>query len=521
MLGANANPSREGQAVRAIGLVKRFGPRAVLSDVDLTVENRQVHALLGANGSGKSTLVKILSGYYSRDAGNVVIGGVEVDAEARVADVAKLGVRTVHQDLGLVNGVSVLENVAAGLGFVNGRFGLIDWRATRGRVVRALSLVGLDDLDPDDLVDRLPTWQRVAVACARALYDGLENVRLLILDEITAALPPGEVRLVLDLVRRIKKLGAGILYVTHRFEEVIEITDQITVLRDGKVLVQARTAATTVRQLVEWVSGDASLGEERVPEKREYGPPVLRLDALSTGRLKDISLTLRAGEVCGVIGRAGCGKSALGRAIFGQEKVTSGAITLLGEPYAVRHPKDAIRLGVAYVPQDRQRSGVLPFATVSENFTIAKLDHVARHGFLSAHREREVVSDLIRRHAVVPPDGEAWIQNLSGGNQQKIIVGRWDLTDARLYILDEPTEGVDVAARAGIYRYIRDRAARGAAVLVLSSSLEEIAELCDRAVCLADGRLVDALEGGDLTVRNMEHLLVGELDVAPSDATAL
>ncbi|TJV46034.1 MAG: sugar ABC transporter ATP-binding protein [Mesorhizobium sp.] len=503
---------RNQPAARAAGLVKQFGPRAVLDDVDLTVEHYQIHALIGANGSGKSTLAKIIAGYYRRDAGTLFIAGSEVPPHAGVADVEALGVRVVHQDLGLFDGISVLENVAVGGGYMRTRLGLIDWRATRDRVVEALAKVGLDSLDPDEQVDVLPTWQRVAVACARALYDELDVVRLLILDEITAALPPSEVRLVLDLVRRLQGLGAGILYVTHRFEEVMEVADRITVLRDGRLLANAATADVSVRQLVEWVSGDNAPNGNKGGRNAKAGAPVLELRALSTKRLKDVSLELRQGEICGVIGRAGCGKSALGRTIFGQEKLLSGAMLLAGERLQPRHPRDAIQRGVAYVPQDRQRAGILPGATLRENLTITNLSKVARGWLLSPDLERNVANELIDRHVVVPRDSEEWIQNLSGGNQQKIVVGRWDLTDNLVFVLDEPTEGVDAAARAGIYAFIRERAAAGAAVLVLSSSLEEIVDVCDRAICLTDGRATHTIEGDALNVRNMEHLLVNELE---------
>ncbi|MPR05546.1 sugar ABC transporter ATP-binding protein [Microvirga tunisiensis] len=508
---AHNSAARNTPAAKATGLVKQFGPRAVLADVDLTVEHYQVHALIGANGSGKSTLAKIMAGYYQRDAGQLVIAGSEVPTDAGVASTEALGVRVVHQDLGLFDGISVLENVAAGGGYIRTRLGLIDWPATRQRVAEALARVGLDNLDPDNHVDDLPTWQRVAVACARALYDGLDVVRLLILDEITAALPPSEVRLVLDLVRRLQLLGAGILYVTHRFEEVMEVTDRITVLRDGKLLVNVRTADVTVRQLVEWVSGD-QVSRANASGRKATGAPVLELRGISTERLKNVSLELRQGDICGVIGRAACGKSALGRTIFGQEKILSGSMLLAGQPLLPRNPRDAIRRGVAYVPQDRQRAGILPGATLRENFTITNLGRVMHGRLLSSGLERKVAAELIDRHAVVPRDSEEWIQNLSGGNQQKIVVGRWDLTDNLVFVLDEPTEGVDAAARASIYAFIRERAAAGAAVLVLSSSLEEIADVCDRAICLTDGRMTHSVEGDALTVRNMEHLLVSELE---------
>lgn len=504
-------------AAQAIGIVKRFGSREVLSDVHLTVERGQVHALIGSNGSGKSTLVKILTGYYPRDNGALLIGDATVPQSAGVADSLALGVRVVHQDLGLIDGVSVLENVAAGRGYVTGRFGQIDWRATQRRVEAALDKVGLG-LGAYDAVENLPTWQRVTIACARALYDGLDRVRLLVLDEITAALPPGEVRLVLDLIRRLQSLGAGILYVTHRFEEVMEVAGRVSVLRDGKVLLSVPTEEITVRQLIEYVSGDTMPGAARALDGRTFGKPVLEMRGLCTGRLRDIDLTVRAGEVCGVIGRAGCGKSALGRTIIGQERVTAGSIMLDGTPLRARHPRDAIRRGVAYVPQDRLRAGVLPGASIRENFTIVNLAAVSRRGVISADRERAVADDLIGRFGVVPREREELVQNLSGGNQQKIVFGRWALTGNRLFVLDEPTEGVDVAARAGIYQFIRQCADAGAAVLVLSASLEEIVEICDRAVLLTDGAVTDEVADDALSVRHMEHLLMSGAEdiVSPS-----
>ncbi len=503
-------------AVVAIGIVKHFGPRAVLSNVDITVMRSQVHALIGANGSGKSTLSKIIAGFYRRDGGHISISGNAVPVNAGVAGTEAYGVRVVHQDLGLIDGVSVLENIAVGKGYTRTRVGTIDWGATNRRARAALAMVGLEGLDPAAAVDKLATWQRVAVACARALFDGLERVRLLILDEITAALPPGEVRLVLDLVRRLKELGAGILYVTHRFEEVMDVTDHITVLRDGKLLVSVPTSQTTTRQLVEWVSGDKVPEVDAVRTRIVSDVAVLEIDRLTTSRLKNVSLAISKGEICGVIGRAGCGRSALGRTLFGKERIVSGSLTLSGQRFTPHHPRDAIIRGVAYVPQDRQRAGILPGASVRENFTITNLSKITRGGRISGGRERGLVAQLIRHHNVIPADSEASIHNLSGGNQQKIVVGRWDLTDNILFVLDEPTEGVDAAARASIYNHIRACAAGGAAVLLLSSSLEEIADVCTRAICLTDGRITHEIEGDALNVRNMEHLLVGQIsDFSP------
>lgn len=494
-------------AARVVGLTKRFGARVVLSGVDLTVAHGQVHALLGANGAGKSSLVKILAGYYTRDGGEVFIGDAAAPASAGVSQMAALGVRVVHQDLGLIDGLSILENVAAGDGYVRGRGGLIDWRATARRVSEALAFVGLR-LNPHTGVEGLPTWQRVAVACARALYDGLDVVRLLILDEVTAALPPGEVVLILEVVRRLQALGAGIVYVTHRFEEVIKIADRVTVLRNGEVHESRPIAGLTAAALVESVAGHTVGGARRVAGGARRAATVLELRSVSTARLRDISLSLRAGEICGVVGRAGCGRSALGRVVFGQERILAGTMLLNGAPLRVGSAKAAIDRGVAYVPQDRQRAGIFPGASVRENLNIANLAAVSRRGFVSGRRERRVARELVAAYGIVPDDIEERIENLSGGNQQKAVVGRWGQRRNVLFVLDEPTEGVDAGAREGIYRFIRMNAEAGAAVLLLSSSIEEIVETCDRALLLRDGGIADEIAGERLSVGEVEHLVM-------------
>ena len=494
-------------AARIEGLCKRFGLRDILTEISLTVERGQVHALLGANGAGKSSIVKILAGYYSRDAGRLTVGGRDAPPSAGVRQMSALGVRVVHQDLGLVDGLSVLENVAVAGGYVHSRLGTIDWQATRARVAAALAMVGLQ-LAPDTEIQGLPTWQRVAVACARALYDGLDVVRLLILDEVTAALPPGEVALILDIVRRLRALGAGILYVTHRFEEVIEAADWVSVLRNGRVFQSQPLGAMTATDLVESVVGHSIVSARRTGAALAFGRPILTLEQVSTERLRVISLTLRAGEICGVIGRTGCGRSALGRTVFGQERITAGTMSIDGELLQRGGAKAAMARGIAYVPQDRQRSGVLPQASVRENLSIAHLGAVSVGGLLRGAAERRLATALVTLYGVQPANPEEDIGNLSGGNQQKVVVGRWAARDNKLFVFDEPTEGVDAGARAGIYRFIRERAAAGAAVLLLSSSIEEIVETCDRALLMRDGAIGEEIAAEDLSVKHIEQRLI-------------
>jgi ribose transport system ATP-binding protein len=495
-------------AARIQRISKRFGPREILSDVSFTVERGQVHALLGATGAGKSSMVKILAGYYAWDQGAIEIGGVRAPPHADVAQMTALGVRVVHQDLGLFDGLSVLENVAAaGRGYARGWLGRVNWRSTGERVKAALSLVGLRlDLGLD--VAALPIWQRVGVACARALYDGLEIVKLLILDEVTAALPPGEVMLILDIVRRLQARGAGVVYVTHRFEEVIEVADWVSVLRNGRMHESRAIAGVTSAYLVDSVAGHQISPSARPILKRDVGRPVLEMRSVSSPRVRNVSFALRAGEICGVAGRAGCGRSSLGRLAFGQERILAGEILLDGAPLHGGSTGDVIRRGVAYVPQDRQRAGVLPGASVRENVTIANLAKVSRFGVINGPRERRVASELVARYGVLPPDIDESIDNLSGGNQQKAILARWDLDPIRLFVLDEPTEGVDAGARQSIYRFIREAADSGAAVLLLSSSVEEIVEICDRALLMRDGELADEVGGDQMSVKSLEHLVM-------------
>ena len=340
------------------------------------------------------------------------------------------------------DGLSVLENVAAaGRGYARGWLGRIDWRTTRQRANAALGLIGLRlDLDAD--VANVPIWQRVGVACARALYDGLEIVSLLILDEVTAALPPGEVALILGIVRRLQARGAGVIYVTHRFEEVIEVADWVSVLRNGRMHELRAIAGVTSAYLVDSVAGHQIFPGARRILQRSLGRPILEMCSVSSARTRNVSFAIHAGEICGVAGRAGCGRSALGRLAFGQERIL-GQVLLDGAPLRRGATRDIIRRGVAYVPQDRQRAGVVPGASVRENVTIANLAKVSRFGVIGAPGERRVASELVARYGVLPPDIDEFIGNLSGGNQQKAIVARWGLDPIRLFILDEPTQGVD------------------------------------------------------------------------------
>lgn len=489
------------------GASMRFGPRLVLDHVDLTVRAGEVHALVGANGSGKSTFVKIVCGnHVPTSLAEFSLAGTPVPMPASVAGMQSRGVRVVHQELGLVEELSILENIALSRHYYRGPGGRIDWRATRQAAADALQVVGLPH-DPDTPVARLAAWERVAVVLARAMYGRLDQVRLLVLDEITAALPSEEVGRVIEITGRLKERGAGVLYITHRFEEVFAIADQVTVLRDGQVVRQGPREGLSPPQLVALVAGER-VEQARTSRALDGSRPGLELRKASNDRLQDVSLSVAAGEIVGVIGRAGCGRSALGRAVFGLEPLQSGGLLVAGRALRSGRPWRALRSGVAYVGQDRGRAGSIHGASVEENLTIVSLRAVSASGWISRRRERALAGSLIDRSQVVPPDPFALIETLSGGNQQKIVVGRWLPRQPTVLVLDEPTEGVDVGARHAIYTTVRDLAAAGTAVLVLSSNTEELVQLCDRVLFFAGGRVATTLTGDQLAIEAIENLLL-------------
>jgi ribose transport system ATP-binding protein len=496
-------------ALQVDGLVKRFGDAVVLDGVSLTVDAGEVHALVGSNGSGKSTLVKLLTGVYTpTDVAGVRVGGVEAALPAGRGLLRRLGVRVVHQSLALVDDLTVAENVALGTGYVTGRAGAISWRRSNADVTATLERLGLEVLATDRVGD-LAAWQRVGVAVARAFHGALGTARLILLDEVTAAMPREEVTRLFDLIRRLTADDVGVLYVTHRFEEVFAIAQRATVLRDGRVAETRPVGELSQEGLVEALTGAGPHPATVLPDDAEPAPEtgdvVVRASGLRARALRDVDLEVHGGEIVGVTGRAGCGKSELGRVLYGLQPLTSGSVVYAG--YAGRlDPRNLVRGGVAYVPQDRRRHALLTGASTRENLTLAWLRSLGRPWWLDRPAERRAAREAVERYDVTPDDPERVIDTLSGGNQQKVVMSRWLTRDPRVVLLDEPTEGVDVPSRREIYSFVRACAARGAAVLVLSSSAEEIVELCHRAVVLDEGRIVARLDGDDLDVAGLSHV---------------
>ncbi|MBO0750905.1 MAG: sugar ABC transporter ATP-binding protein, partial [Bradyrhizobiaceae bacterium] len=428
-------------SVRAIE--KSFPGVRALSGVSFDVARAEVHALLGENGAGKSTLIKIVSGVFPPDRGEVMVDGRPVDL-ARPHDARRAGIATIYQELLLFPELTVAENVFIGHA-PRTRIGRIDWRVMREKTRDLLASLEIHDLEVDRIVGTLSVGNRQRVEILRALS---QDARILIMDEPTAALTEYDVKRLFDIVRRLKARGVAVIYISHRLDEIFAIADRVTVLRDGAHVATKSVAETDSAELVHLMVGrriESLFPKVAVP----IGAPVLEVRNLERRPLtRKVSLTVRAGEIVGLAGLVGSGRSELAQTIFGVTPAESGEIRIAGESVEIRSPARARALGVAYVPEDRGTQGLVRSMTVRENFSLAALGKVAFGGFIDRAFERKLADDGVRRLSVRTSSLEQVAGKLSGGNQQKIVLGKWLANQPKLLILDEPTRGIDVGAKA-------------------------------------------------------------------------
>ena len=495
-------------ALRTTGLSKTFAGTTVLREAHLEVRRGEVHALLGGNGSGKSTLIKLLAGVYHADPG----GRIEVQGVAATADewspsmARSAGLHFVHQDPAVFGALTVAENLAIGRGFAQGAGGRIDWPATRRRTAQVLERFSLD-VSPDTPVAALRPADRTMLAIARALQDqeGAHD-GVLVLDEPTASLPVWEVDILLAALRKYAAAGQTIVYVSHRLSEVLELADRVTVLRDGEQVTTRDAADLTEEQLVELIAGRAL---DRVFPERQgtmSDEVVLSVRGLVAGPLRGVDLDLHRGEILGVAGLLGSGRSALLRALFADLPVTSGEIRLNGVSYRPSRPAAAMKAGVAMVPEDRGAEGLFASRSVRENLSAAVVSRYWSRARLQHRREHADARHLVDTYNVRPATDQAIAGTLSGGNQQKTVLARWLRRDPLVLLLDEPTQGVDVQARAEIYEHVQRAVAAGTAVLLVTSDFEELAHMADRAVVLREGRVAAEVHGADLEPHRLTEL---------------
>jgi ribose transport system ATP-binding protein len=475
------------------GLSKRFGGTLALDDVSLTLRPGEIHALVGENGAGKSTLIKVLAGVYKPDNGRIEVGGHLVHPH-----LANPAIAFVHQDLGLVDELTVGENIAFLLGWPK-RLSFIDWKQVARRAKDAYARMGLTPPKPDSPVGIMSTAEKALLAIVRALA---ANASALVLDEATAPLPGPDVEELFKALRKLRESGTGILYVTHRLGEVFAIADEVTVLRGGKKVDEGSTSAFTLESLVAAMLG-RDVGEKRaspMAAQPATEAPIVTVSGLVIDGKPPVSFDVYSGEILGLVGLRGAGHEHIGRAMAGADPCDRGEVSVCGDvigPSA--HLRSRVFRGIGLLPADRQRESAFFGLSVVENLFPVGSNSSGMTHWISHRHERMAATELIEEYAIRPPRGELLMDQLSGGNQQKVCVARLLARAHKLMVLEEPTAGVDVGARVEIHEYIREEARGGTGVIVILSDFEEVATLCTRALVIVNGAVAAEVGADEMT----------------------
>lgn len=486
------------------GISKRFPGVVALADVDFDVHPGEVHALVGENGAGKSTLMKIVAGVYTRDEGEVFLKGRSVAfTTPRQAQAA--GITTIYQELNLIPQLSITENIFLGSELTRGGGALLDWPEMHEQARLLLSKLHLN-VDPRRPVGMLGVAQQQMVEVAKALHHRSD---LIIMDEPTSALSVREIADLFAIIEELKASGVSIVYISHHLEENFEISDRVTVLRDGRHVTTSPTDTLNLDMLIRLMVG-RDLSEKFPKEIIPRGAEVLRVEGLNQGnRLRDISFTAYAGEVLGIAGLVGAGRTELVRALFGADSIDSGVIYVDGKPVTIHSPRDAIRHGIALLTEDRKQQGLFLKMTMRDNITMAVLRTLNKGPFTNRPKESALASQYIDAIAIKTAGQNQIVMNLSGGNQQKVVLSKWLATAPRVLIFDEPTRGIDVGAKVEIYRQINDLARQGVAILMVSSELPEILGMSDRVMVISGGRVAGMMSREDATEEKIMEYATG------------
>jgi rhamnose transport system ATP-binding protein len=489
--------------LRLHDVAKAFSGIQALGGVSFDLLRGEVHALVGENGAGKSTLIKIVAGAYVPDSGGIEIDGTTYDALSP-DEAARLGVRVVYQDFNLVPELSVAENIFLGAQ-PTGRFGLLETTARRRRAAAVLERLGTH-LEPDRLVKHLTVGEQQIVEIAKALAT---DARILIMDEPSAVLPSHDMERLYGVIRALRSAGTSIIYISHRLDEIFQIANRVTVLKDGRSVMTTPVAETTRAELVNSMVG-RQLIEQYPPPDARLGETLLEVRELCVeGCVYDASFTVHRGEIVGFAGLGGSGRSTVARALVGLARIDSGELRVSGHG-AAANPAQAARLGVALIPEDRKAHGLVLSHSVRFNVTLPNLTRLLRWGWLILRRrEAALVDGAVRRLQIRPPAIETAVENLSGGNQQKVVLAKWLVSQPRLIVLDEPTRGVDVGAKAEIYLRMRELTRDGVGIVMISSELPELLGMSDRILVFHEGRIAGELAGPAATEAAVMHLATG------------
>lgn len=489
------------------GIDKAFGGNPVLQNAGFVLTDGEIHALMGENGAGKSTLMKILTGVYTRDAGTVIVDGQEV-VYKNAQEAEKAGIVFIHQELNVLFDLTVEENMFLGKEIHN-KLGVCDKKAMRAEVRRILDLLGVS-IDPDEKMDTLSVGQQQMIEIAKAL---MVDAKVIIMDEPTAALSQSETVTLFKVIRSLKAKGVSMVYISHRMEEIFELCDRITILRDGQYIGTRNIPETDMNEVVKMMIG-REIGE-RYPERHvTIGDVVFEVKDLNCpGVFSNVNFSVRAGEVFGVAGLMGAGRTEIMQSIFGNMPYVTGQIFMNGKEIHNKNPWDAMDNGIGFITEDRKVEGLMLEESIMKNISVANLKRISHGGILNASKEREMVQTGIHNLHIRCTGAEHACGNLSGGNQQKVVFAKWIFTEPRVLILDEPTRGVDIGAKKEIYSIINDLAGEGVAIIMVSSELPEVLGMSDRVMVVHEGKI-----GGfiDREKANQENIMVlatgGSLD---------
>ena len=480
------------------GVSKSFPGVKALDQVKFDLKSGEVHALLGENGAGKSTLMKIISGIYKRDEGSYFVDGQDV-GDLTPKKAADLGISIIHQELNMCLDLTVAENMF--LGREKKKFGLVDQKALNDDAEAILKKLQMD-IDPETVVRKLPVSKQQMIEIAKALST---NARILIMDEPTSALTEKECNELFKIINNLKKNGCAIIYISHRLEELEYITDRVSVFRDGRYIITKDFDKTSLDEIIAYMVG-REITDKYPNIKMPLGDKILEVKNLSAGFLKDISFDLFAGEIVGFSGLMGAGRTELFKTIFGADKKEKGEIVLDGNLIGIRSPEDAIKHGIVFGPEDRKAEGLCTKLSIRENIGLANLDQISnKFGLINRDKESEIVNKMIQDLKIKTPSMEQDAKNLSGGNQQKVVVGKWLARDARVVVFDEPTRGIDVAAKVEIYHIMNELKRQGVGVIFISSELPEIIGMSDRVLVMCNGRITGNLMTVDTTQDEILH----------------
>lgn len=479
--------------LRMENISKQYPGVLALDNVSFELEKGEVHCLLGENGAGKSTLMKILSGALKKDAGKILIDESGVNYSTP-SEAQKLGIGIIYQDFKLIPELTAADNIFLGSEIMKNSFSFLDKRKMNELAQKALMELG-EEIPANVPVFKLSVAQRQMIEIAKATH---RNIKILAMDEPTASLTTSEIENLFKVIRKLKSEGVGIIYISHRLEEIFEIGDRITVMRDGKKIGTSGIKGTNIKELIRQMVG-RELADEFPRHTAKTGDEILKLDNINCGKLKNINLRLHKGEILGLAGLVGAGRSEVARVIFGADKIEEGKIIFEGKEKRFKSPKDAIASGIALLTEDRNLYGLFMERSIRENVSISNLSPLMKGIFIDKAAEKKAVGNYFDQLQVKAPTQETRVENLSGGNRQKVVLARWLHTNSKIIIFDEPTAGIDVGVKFEIYGLMNKLVERGIGVIVISSELPELIGISDRIVVMCEGRITGELEREDFS----------------------